>query len=76
MRPTNCGAPMRPGFYTKADGWCWLFMAVDHCVSDVVGWHVAKKGDRWAALEPVRQGRADPYGRLRAQDRARTRATP
>ena len=43
-------------FYTKADGWCWLFMAVDHCVSDVVGWHVAKKGDRWAALEPVRQG--------------------
>lgn len=20
------------------------------------GWHVAKKGDRWAALEPVRQG--------------------
>ena len=43
-------------FYTKADGWCWFFMAVDHCVSDVVGWHVAKKGDRWAALEPVRQG--------------------
>jgi len=21
-----------------------------------VGWHVAKKGDRWAALEPVLQG--------------------
>ena len=31
-------------------------MAVDHCVTDVVGWHVAKKGDRWAALEPIRQG--------------------
>ena len=43
-------------FYTKADGWCWFFGAVDHCVSDVVGWHVAKKGDRWAALEPIRQG--------------------
>ena len=43
-------------FYTKADGWCWLFVALDHCVSDVVGWHVAKRGDRWAALEPVRQG--------------------
>ena len=25
-------------FYTKADGWCWFFGAVDHCVSDVVGW--------------------------------------
>ena len=43
-------------FYTKADGWCWFFVAVDHCSSDVVGWHVAKKGDRWAALEPIRQG--------------------
>ena len=43
-------------FYTKEEGWCWFFGAVDHCVSDVVGWHVAKKGDRWAALEPIRQG--------------------
>ena len=29
----------------------FVFVAVDHCVSDVVGWHVAKKGDRWAALD-------------------------
>ena len=43
-------------FYTKRDGWVWFFGAVDHCVTDVVGWHVAKKGDRWAALEPIRQG--------------------
>ena len=43
-------------FYTKRDGWCWFFVAVDHCATDVVGWHVAKKGDRWAALEPIRQG--------------------
>ena len=43
-------------FWTRAEGWCWFFAAVDHCASDVVGWHVAKKGDRWAALEPVRQG--------------------
>ena len=34
----------------------WFFGAIDHCVTDVVGWHVAKKGDRWAALEPIRQG--------------------
>ena len=27
-----------------------------HRNEDVVGWHVAKKGDRWAALEPIRQG--------------------
>ncbi len=38
------------------EGWCWFFAAVDRCTSDVVGWHIAKRGDRWAALEPVRQG--------------------
>jgi putative transposase len=43
-------------FYTRRDGWCWFFGAIDHCVEDVVGWHVAKIGDRWAALEPIRQG--------------------
>ncbi len=43
-------------FWTEKDGWCWFFAAIDHCSDDIVGWHVAKKGDRWAALEPVRQG--------------------
>ena len=43
-------------FYTRDNGWCWFFGAIDHCSADVVGWHVAKKGDRWAALEPIRQG--------------------
>jgi putative transposase len=43
-------------FDTQRDGWCWFFGAIDHCVEDVVGWHVAKVGDRWAALEPIRQG--------------------
>ena len=43
-------------FWTKAEGWCWVFVAVGHCASDVVGWHVPEKRDRWAALEPVRKG--------------------
>jgi transposase InsO family protein len=43
-------------FYTERDGWCWFFGAVDHYTDEVVGWHVAKIGDRWAALEPIRQG--------------------
>ena len=55
-RPNELWGTDATRFYTKADGWCWFFGAVDHCVSDVVGWHVAKKGYRWAALEPVRQG--------------------
>ncbi len=48
--------------YTQQDGWCWFFGAVDHYTNEVVGWHVAKLGDRWAALEPIRQGVRYAYG--------------
>jgi putative transposase len=47
-----------------------FFGAVDHCVDDVVGWHTAKLGDRWAALEPLRQGVRRIFGRF-AKDVAR-----
>jgi len=49
-------------FWTDKEGLCWFFVAVDHCVEDVVGWHVAKVGDRFAALEPVRQGVSSRLG--------------
>ena len=55
-RPDELWGTDAARFFTRVEGWCWFFGAVDHCVTDVVGWHVAKKGDRWAALEPVRQG--------------------
>lgn len=43
-------------FYTEEEGWAWFFGAIDHFNSEVVGWEVVKTGDRWAALEPIRQG--------------------
>lgn len=49
-------------FYTEQDGWCWFFGAIDHGVDEVVGWHTAKIGDRWAALEPIRQGVRYAFG--------------
>jgi transposase InsO family protein len=49
-------------FYTEQEGWCWFFGAIDHHSDDVVGWHVAKIGDRWAALEPLRQGVREIFG--------------
>lgn len=55
-RPNELWGADGTRFYTQRDGWCWLFMAIDHCSEDIVGWHVAKKGDRWAALEPIQQG--------------------
>ncbi len=55
-RPDELWGTDATRFYTQEDGWCWFFGAIDHCVQDIVGWHVAKIGDRWAALEPIRQG--------------------
>lgn len=49
-------------FYTKQEGWCWFFGAVDHHTDEVVGWHVAKRGDRWAALQPLRDGVQRMFG--------------
>ncbi len=57
-------------FYTERDGWCWWFGAIDHASDDIVGWHVAKIGDRWAALEPIRAGARLAFGAF-AKDAAR-----
>lgn len=55
-RPDELWGTDATRFYTPEDGWVWFFAAVDHCTGEITGWHVAKKGDRWAALEPIRQG--------------------
>jgi putative transposase len=52
-------------FYTEREGWCWFFGAIDHGIDEVLGWHVAKRGDRWAALEPIRQGVRHAFGAFR-----------
>lgn len=57
-------------FYTARDGWCWWCGAIDHASDDIVGWHVAKIGDRWAALEPIRAGARLAFGAF-AKDIAR-----
>ena len=55
-RPNELWGTDATRFPTRRNGWCWFFGAIDHATAEVVGWHVAKKGDRWAALEPIRQG--------------------
>ena len=52
-------------FYTEQDGWCWFFGAIDHGIDELLGWHVAKIGDRWAALEPMRPGVRHAFGDFR-----------
>ena len=52
--------------WTEEDGYIWFFGAIDHFVGDVVGHHVVKHGDRFASLEPLRQGVKEIFGGVRA----------
>jgi transposase InsO family protein len=52
-------------FYTEQDGWCWFFGAIDHHLDELLGWHAVKLGDRWAALEPIKQGVRHAFGGFR-----------
>ena len=47
---------------TADEGWVWLFTAVEHWSAECVGWHVCKKGDRYAALEPIAMALENVFG--------------
>ena len=51
--------------WTRTDGWVWVFACVDHYTAEA--WcHVAKVGDRIAALQPVYDAVIDRHGGLDA----------
>lgn len=50
--------------FTAKDGWAWVFAAVDHFNAECVGRYACKKGDRFAALEPVSQAVKKHFGSL------------
>lgn len=47
---------------TVADGWVWVFSAVDHFDACCVGIHAVKVGNRFAALQPIAQGLQGEFG--------------
>lgn len=52
--------------FTLDDGWGWIFACVEHWNAEVMGHHVTKRGDRFAALEPVAQGIMSEFGSVEA----------
>lgn len=50
--------------FTLEEGWCWIFGAVEHWNAECMGWHVAKKGDRFAALEAIAMGVQNEFGSI------------
>ena len=49
---------------TLVEGPATIFAAIDHCTAECVGIHAARHGDRFEALEPVRQGVRAHFGPL------------
>ena len=47
---------------TTAEGTIHVFVAVDHCTCECVGLHAARGGNRFEALEPLRQGVREHFG--------------
>src|SRR5208283_4129537 len=41
---------------TLAEGRAYVFVAVEHANSEIIGIHAARSANRFEALEPVRQG--------------------
>jgi putative transposase len=47
---------------TTGEGQVCVFVAVDHCTSECIGIHVSQSGNRFEALEPLRQGVREQFG--------------
>jgi putative transposase len=39
-----------------------VFVAVDHCTTECIGLHASRRGSRFEALEPIRQGVREHFG--------------
>lgn len=50
---------------TVQNGQVAVFVAVDHCTSEVVGLHASRRADRFQALEPILQGIRTRFGGVR-----------
>jgi transposase InsO family protein len=65
-RPNEVWASDHTLTATVEDGQVTVFVAVDHCTTECVGLHAAKKATRFEALEPLRQAVRDYCGGFRA----------
>jgi len=51
-----------------AEGQACVFIAVDHCTSECLGIHATRRGNRFEALEPIRQGVRSVFGSYDAKE--------
>lgn len=61
-RPNEVWAADHTATVTVEEGQVTVFVAVDHCTTECVGIHAAKRATRFEALEPIRQAVRDYCG--------------
>ena len=49
---------------TVDDGWVWFFGLIEHWNAECMGWYMAKKGDRFVAIEALQQAIRAEYGSI------------
>lgn len=63
-RPDLLWATDGKKFYVEEAGWCWFFGVIDHFNDELLSWHICKKGDRYAAMEPIRCAIRKRFGHI------------
>lgn len=48
--------------WINGSGWHWFFGVIDHFNDEILSWHIAKIGNRFAAMEPVRSAIRKQFG--------------
>jgi transposase InsO family protein len=61
-RPNEMWGTDATSTVTTREGSVTIFFTVDHCTAECVGIHAAKRGTRFEALEPIRQGVREQMG--------------
>lgn len=51
-------------FFTAQEGMCWLFSVIDHYNDEILGYHICKVGNRFAAMEPIKQAVKKEFGSI------------
>lgn len=65
-RPNDMWGTDGAKVFTLEQGYCWIFVTVEHWNGQCIGCHVCKYGNRFAALEPVSQGVMAQFGSVEA----------
>lgn len=49
-------------FWIDGLDWHWFFGVIDHFNDEIISWHIAKKGNRFAAMQTVRYAVGKTFG--------------